>query len=57
MTPFEAVQIAEGLDDTAQPDDVIDAWQYLHDTGLAYQLQGFFGRTCAQLLENGQIHD
>ena len=57
MTPFEAVQIAEGLDDTAQPDDVIDAWQYLHDTGLAYQLQGFFGRTCAQLLEIGEIHD
>ena len=57
MTPFEAVQIAEGLDDTAQPDDVIDAWQYLHDTGLAYQLQGFFWRTCAQLLENGEIHD
>ena len=57
MTTFEAIEIAEGLDDTAQPDDVIAAWQYLHDTGLAYQLQGFFGRTCAQLLENGEIHD
>ena len=57
MTPFEAIEIAEGLDETAHPDDVIDAWQYLHDTGLAYQLQGFFGRTCARLLENGVIHD
>lgn len=41
MTTFEAIEIAEGLDDTAQPDDIIEAWQYLHDTGLAYQLQGF----------------
>jgi len=57
MTLFEAIEIAEGLDETAQPDDVIDAWQYLHDTGLAYQLQGFFGRNCAALLEAGIIHD
>ena len=57
MTLFEAIEIAEGLDESAQPEDVIDAWQYLHDSGLAYQLQGFFGRTCARLLENGVIHD
>jgi hypothetical protein len=56
MTNFDAVGIAEGFIETENEEQVIEAWQHLHDTGLAYQLQGFFGRTCRDLLEQGIIN-
>lgn len=56
MTPFDAVWIAEGLDESATEEQVIEAWQTLHDTGLAYQLQGWFGRTAQLLIEQGVIN-
>ena len=56
MTQFDAVWIAEGLDETATKEQVIEAWQLLHDTGLAYQLQGWFGRTAQLLIEKGVIN-
>ena len=44
MDSFNAVGIAEGFIEADQ-DEQIEAWQYLHTSGLAYKLQGFFGRT------------
>jgi len=35
---------------------VIEAWQYLHDTRIAYQLQGWFGRTASDLIAQGVIN-
>jgi hypothetical protein len=55
MDSFTAVGLAEGFIETDDEDQVIAAWQHLHDTGLAYQLQGFFGRTAQQLLADGVI--
>ena len=37
--------------------EVIAAWQYLHNTGLAYKLQGFFGRSARSLIEQGIIKE
>ena len=37
--------------------EIITAWQYLHDTGLAYKLQGWFGRTVRDLIEQGIIKE
>lgn len=54
MNTFDAVGIAEGFIEADQ-DQIIEAWQYLHDTGLAYQLQGWFGRTAQQLINDGII--
>lgn len=56
MDAYRATGLAEGWIETEQMDDVIEAWQYLHDTGLAYKLQGWFGRTATSLLEQGVIH-
>ena len=51
---FTAVGLAEGFVDGSE-DEVIAAWQHLVNTGLAWQLQGWFGRTAASLIESGVI--
>ena len=55
MDKYNAVGIAEGFIEASSEKEVIEAWQYLVDTGLAWQLQGFFGRTAMALIENGII--
>tara|TARA_Y100000296_G_C5169696_1_gene256619 strand:- start:734 stop:916 length:183 start_codon:yes stop_codon:yes gene_type:complete len=55
MTQYQAVGIAEGFIDAESEEEVIQAWQYLVDTGLAWQLQGSFGRMAAALIEQGVI--
>ena len=52
-----AVGIAEGWIEAENEQEVIDAWQQLHDTGLAYNLQGWFGRTARDLIEQGIINE
>jgi|TARA_R100000742_G_C4212262_1_gene38322 hypothetical protein len=55
MKPVDAVMIAEGVTPSNQ-EELIQAWQYLVDTGLAYELQGWFGRTAKHLIEEGIIN-
>lgn len=53
MDNFTAVAIAEGFWAAESEDEVISAWQHLIDTGLAWKLQGWFGRTAMHLIEKG----
>lgn len=53
---FAATMIAEGVDE-ADEDSQLAAWQVLHDTGLAYRLQGFFGRGARSMIERGLIEE
>ena len=55
MDSYRATGLAEGWIPTDDEDEIIEAWQHLHDTGLAYQLQGWFGRTAQGLLNEGII--
>jgi len=57
MNTFTAVGIAEGFVEADSQEQVIEAWQYLIDTGLAWQLQGWFGRTAAHLISEGVCTD
>lgn len=57
MDSYTAVGIAEGFVDAESEEQVLEAWQYLHDTKLGYQLQGWFGRTLKQLIEGGYINE
>jgi menaquinone-dependent protoporphyrinogen IX oxidase len=54
LDDYTAVMIAEGVEE-ADYHRTVEAWQYLHDTGLAYRLQGFFGRTAKSLIDQGII--
>lgn len=56
MDNFEAVMIAEGAQEAESEEQMINAWQHLIDTGIAWSLQGFFGRTAASLIEQGVCH-
>jgi len=55
MDDYTAVGLAEEFIEADSEEQIIEAWQYLHDTGLAYQLQGWFGRTATSLIEEGII--
>lgn len=66
MTIFEAVAIAEGntelvnddtLDELTQDEEgvTLQAWQTLVNSGVAWQLQGWFGRRAAALIDAGLI--
>jgi hypothetical protein len=54
IDPITAVMVAEGVFE-ADYDEQVQAWQYLHDSGLAYQLQGWFGRQAQHLIDTGVI--
>jgi hypothetical protein len=52
-TSYLATAYAEGFceGENATEKQQIEAWQYLVDTGLAWNLQGWFGRTAQALID------
>ena len=55
MDNYTAVGIAEGFIEAETDKQVLQAWQHLVDTGLVWSLQGWFGRTARQLIDEGFI--
>ncbi len=51
---YQACAIIEGFDGEQHcEEDVIDAFQFLINSGVVWKLQGFYGRNAAALLEQG----
>ena len=55
MDQYTAVGLAEGFVEADSQEQIIEAWQYLVDTGLAWSLQGWFGRTAKAMIDQGII--
>ena len=55
MDSYRAVGLAEGFEEGTD-EERIEAWQHLVDTGLAWSLQGWFGRQAVAMIEAGIIH-
>jgi hypothetical protein len=55
MDLHRAVGIVEGFESYSTEEEWIEAWQLLHDTGTAYQLQGWYGRTAREMIRQGII--
>jgi hypothetical protein len=52
---YQACAIIEGFDGEQHcEEDIIDAFQFLINSGVSWSLQGFYGRTAASLIESGQ---
>lgn len=52
MDTFTACMIVEGVEE-AEEYEILEAWQYLIDTGVVWTLQGFYGRMARDLIERG----
>lgn len=55
MSPVEAIQIIESDIEDCTVDQVIEAWQYLLDSGVLPHLQGSYQRAAHKLIEDGVI--
>ena len=55
MDNFTATMIAEGAIEADDYDHYIAAWQHLLNTGLCWQLQGWFGRQAKAMLDDDLI--
>ena len=53
MDCMTAIGVAEGFIESNGPEHELEAWQYLIDKGICWQLQGWFGRTAMHLIETG----
>ena len=56
LTDYQAVGLAEGFEEGTE-EQIIEAWQYLHNTRLAYKLQGWFSRQARYLIDEGIINE
>lgn len=52
MDTFTACMLIEGVEE-AEEFEILEAWQYLIDTGVVWTLQGFYGRMARDLIEQG----
>ncbi len=50
LTAILMIENDEGIEE-----EILEAWQYLLDTGLVWTLQGSYGRTAMNLIEQGLL--
>lgn len=53
MNTLDAVLLIENPEPGTTLADILPAWQTLIDSGVVWQLQGFYGRTATGLINSG----
>lgn len=54
LSTYDCCAIVEGFDNNDHDEEeILAAWQQLIDTGVAFQLQGWYGRTANDLIRSG----
>ena len=58
-TSYDAVAVAEGFTEIEgiSKEDAVEAWAYIIANKLYTGLQGWFGRTCQDLIDLGAISE
>jgi hypothetical protein len=58
MKSYDAIAVDDsgGGYPSSFEEEYLEAWQHLVDTGLAWQLQGWYGRRAHALIEGGLIN-
>ena len=56
MTLSEAIDRVELRPQDFSMEEQLEAWQHLVDTGYAWTLQGWYGRTAADMIDAGIIN-
>lgn len=54
---YLATGVAEGFEEAGSEDETVEAWAYLIKSGLAWSLQGWFGRNAAAIIQGGSIDE
>ena len=57
MDSFEAMGICEGFIECDDKSKILEAWQHLIDTDMAWTLPGSFGRMARHLIDEGLCHE
>jgi hypothetical protein len=52
---YNAIMIAEGVQEATSDMSYVEAWQHLVDTGMVWKLQGWFGRAAVQMISEGTL--
>lgn len=53
MDLVQAIKLIEGFTPCDDEDVIVKAWQFLIDEGHVWRLQGYYGRTAVELIDDG----